>query len=77
MSDTHVNVLRAERRAKPPAQADTDPTTSPDAHAGEANRRAAETPTDAKAAADPEAKSNAISVKSPQAHIVAPNRHRF
>lgn len=71
-SETHINVLRAERRPKSPPQADTDPTSSPDAHASNANGRATETPTDAKAAANSEAKSNPTSVKPSQAHLVAP-----
>lgn len=71
-SETHINVLRAERRPKSPPQADTDPASSPDAHASNANGRATETPTDAKAAANSQAKSNPTSVKPSQAHLVAP-----
>lgn len=71
-SETHINVLRAERRPKSPPQAHTDPASSPDAHASNANGRATETPTDAKAAANSEAKSNPTSVKPSQAHLVAP-----
>jgi hypothetical protein len=59
----NVNILRTERRAESPSQAQTNPATAPNAQAGKADGRSTETPTNAEAAADPEAKSNAVSVK--------------